>query len=175
MKTNHKYHYGKRVFNWRTIVLSATILWIGVTSHYANLDNTYQAEPVLTLPNPREVGVIPSVEDKIREYFPRNWKTMIAVAHAESNMDMNAVNYNCYYFHGKATTTPIKGGSKACKKEDRHLAWSKDCGILQLNTRSKECPDETIDEHLKRAADLSKSQGLEAWVTYNTKKYLTVK
>lgn len=118
-----------------------------------------------------------SIETKIRQHFPRSHKTMIAIAHAESNMNPNATGYNCYYYKGKATTTKIVGGSKACKVEDRHMAWSLDCGLLQLHNGkgNKQCPKETVDQHLKRAAELSRVQGLEAWVTYwngSHKKYL---
>lgn len=164
---SHKYKQGRRILGWRVLVIVLTIISILVLSNYGNMDNTYTREvsedelfmrPVVVVPEP-------TVEDKIKEYFPRNWKTMIAIAHAESHMSMDAVGYNCMY----------NGVSKACKKEDRHKAWSIDCGLLQINTKSKTCPKETIDQHLQRAAALSRVQGLKAWVTYNTgahEKYL---
>lgn len=159
--------------NWRVGVLSLGILWCAVVGSYADRDEVYvrESQPVAVymtatvVDHPQDE----SIETKIRKYFPRHGTTMIAIAHAESGMNMNAVGYNCYYSGGKATTTPIKGGSKACKVEDRHLAWSRDCGILQMNTTAKSCPKETVDEHLKRAADLSRKQGLQAWVAYNLK------
>lgn len=109
--------------------------------------------PVVVIPEP-------TVEDKIKEYFPRNWKTMIAIAHAESGMNMEAIGYNCYY----------NGVSKACKKEDRSKAWSVDCFVLQKNYPGrKTCPEGvTLDMHLRESAELSRVQGLGAWVTYNT-------
>lgn len=163
---SHKYKPGRRILGWRVWVIIGTILAIWVLSHYGNMDNTYVAEPNVFM-NPVVVDhpEDESVETKIRKYFPRSHKTMIAVAYAESGMNMNAVGYNCYY----------NGASKACKPEDRHKAWSRDCGILQINTTAKSCPKETVDEHLKRAADLSRVQGLNAWVTYwngDYKKYL---
>lgn len=172
-KSNGRYsHKGIDLLNWRIWVLVATVLFCLMLSHYGNVDNTYTREPdvfmkPVIVENPQDE----SIETKIRKYFPRNWKTMIAVAHAESQMNPNAVGYNCYYYHGKATTTPIKGGSKSCKVEDRHLSWSKDCGLLQLNTRAKVCPKETIDQHLERAATLSRTQGLEAWQAHNNGTY----
>lgn len=113
-----------------------------------------------------------SIETKIRKDFPRHGSTMIAIAHAESGMSMKAVGYNCFYSGGKATTTPIKGGSKACKVEDRGMAWSVDCFALQKNYIGKECPKGvTADEHLKEVADLSRVQGLNAWTVYRTGAY----
>jgi len=162
---SHKYIYGGRVMNWRTLVLSVGILWCAVVGSHADRDDTYVREPQAFM-IPVVVTPEPTIEDKIRHYFPKNGTTMIAIAKAESSMNHEAIGYNCYYYKGKATTTPIKGGSKACKVEDRKLAWSRDCGILQINTTAKSCPDETIDEHLKRAADLSRVQGLSAWVTH---------
>lgn len=160
---SHKYKHGGRVLGWRVWVIIFTIFAIWVLSHYGNMDNTYTREvnddqlfmkPVVVEPEP-------TIEDKIREYFPRNWKTMIAIAHAESRMNMNAVGYNCMY----------NGVSKACKKEDRSKAWSVDCFVLQKNYPGrKTCPEGvTLDMHLRESANLSRVQGLQAWVTYNTK------
>lgn len=133
------------------------------------LTSSHSDNSICTTPS-IEIGkkVEPSIEDLIRKYFPRSHKTIVAIAKAESGMTMDAVGYNCYYYRGVATTTKIVGGSRACDVPDRHLAWSRDCGILQINTTAKVCPKETVDEHLKRAADLSRVQGLGAWVTYNT-------
>lgn len=117
----------------------------------------------------------PTVEDKILQYFPRNGKTMIAISKAETNgtMSMDSKGWNCYYYHGAATTTPIKGGSMACKVKDRHLAWSVDCFVLQKNYIGQQCPKGmTLDKHLQEVADLSRVQGLEAWTTYNNGKHL---
>lgn len=179
-KYQHSRSYGSRVFNWRTLVVSLTVIYCLVASNYSNRDLSYVAEqneteaflvPVIVKPEP-------TVEDKIRHYFPRNWKTMIAIAHAESNMNHEAVGYNCYYNKTKTIvySERVKGAhSAACKKEHRIYAWSVDCGVLQRNYKGKECPDVSVDEHLEDVANLSRKQGLQAWVTYNTgayKKYL---
>lgn len=179
-KYSHSRSYGSRVFNWRTLIVSVTVVSCLVVSNYSNRDLSYVAEssePIAFLV-PMIVEPEPTVEDKIKEYFPRNWKTMIAIAHAESNMNHDAVGYNCYY-NKKETVVyleRIKGShSTACKKEHRKYAWSVDCGILQRNHKGRECPDVSVDEHLEDVANLSKKQGLQAWVTYNTgayKKYL---
>ena len=153
--------------NWRVAVISATILWCAIAGSHADRDEVYVREPeVFMVPVVVEHPEDESIETKIRKHFPRSHKTMIAIAKAESGMNPKAVGYNCYYSNGVATTTPIKGGSMACKVADRHLAWSRDCGILQMNTTAKSCPKETIDEHLTRAAELSRKQDLTAWVAY---------
>lgn len=172
MTPSHKYKTGRRVINWRTLVISTTLLWCAVAGSYADRDELYVKEqdvfmkPVVVVPEP-------TIEDKIRFYFPRNGNTMIAIAHAESGMKMESKGYNCYYSNGVATTTKIKGGSKACKVADRHLAHSVDCYILQDNQNSTTClENKNIDEHLKEMAELSKVCGLDCWWAYKNKTYL---
>lgn len=160
-----------------------TIIFVGFL-YYCNLqweldDLAYVREPDVFM---KPIVVVPeqTIEDKIREYFPRSWKTMIAVAHAESRMNNDAIGYNCFYYQGKATTTPIKNGSKACDVKDRSLAWSVDCFLLQKNyVGRKTCPEGvSLDQHLKEVSDLSKQQGLTAWSAYNNgsyKRHLSVK
>ena len=166
MKRSHKYKHGKRL-NMYTLIFSTAIFCIWLMSENNHYDNTYVREPdVYMKPVVVENIEDESVETKIRRYFPKSHKTIIAIAKAESHMNPNAVGFNCFYYQGKATTTKIIGGSKACNVEDRHLAWSRDCGILQINTTAKMCPKETIDQHLQRGAQLSREQGLNAWVTH---------
>lgn len=181
MKTSnarsHKYKHGGRVFNPYTFVFSTLVLVIWMISEVNHYDDTYMRDP-----NTRSVFLAPvivdhpedeSIETKIRKYFPRSHVTMIAIAHAESGMNHNATGYNCYYKDGVATTTKIIGGSRACKVEDRHLAWSVDCGVLQKNyVGRKTCPKIPLDQHLKEVAELSKVQGLQAWTSFNDNKHL---
>lgn len=169
---SHKYRFGKRV-NPLSISIALLIALIWCTSGN-NYDDTYVREPVAVymtatvVEHPQDE----SIETKIRKHFPRHGTTMIAIAHAESGMSMSAKGWNCFYSNGKATTTPIKGGSNACKVEDRHLAWSVDCFALQRNYKGKDCPKGvTVDEHLKEVADLSRVQGLDAWTVYRTGAY----
>lgn len=195
---SHNYKFGRRI-NWRSILLAMVFPICFTVSHYANLDNTYVREPDVFM-KPVVVVPEPTLEDKIREYFPRSWKTMIPIAYAESGMRMNAVGYNCYYSRtvyynedvknvlgqvvhkkgevkipSKVHEIKVKGDeSKACKKEHRKLAWSVDCFALQKNYPGrKTCPEGvTVDMHLKEVAELSKIQGLKAWSSYNQGKHL---
>ena len=173
---NHKYKFGRRI-NWRSILLATVFPICFTVSHYANLDNTYVAEPEVFM-KPVVVVPEPTLEDKIREYFPRSWETMIPIAHAESGMTMNATGYNCFYNKDETVVYEhrVKGAhSTACKKEHRKFAWSVDCFALQKNYPGrKTCPEGvTIDMHLKEVAELSKVQGLKAWSSFNQGKHLT--
>lgn len=120
----------------------------------------------------------PTVEDKIRQYFPRSWKTMIAVAKAETGgtMSMDSKGWNCFYNEDETIvyTTRVKGShSRACKEGHRKYAWSVDCFLLQKNYKGQQCPKGmTLDKHLQEVADLSRVQGLSAWTSYNDGKHL---
>lgn len=170
--------------NWRIWVLSFTVLACLTASHYSNIDDTYVAEvsseeafmiPVVVTPPP-------TIEDKIKQHFPRSWPNFIQIAHAESKMNPNAIGYNCWYNsksiynqEGKlehATGTVVYASkvedsfSTSCKPPHRKYAWSLDCGLMQLNTKAKQCPKEDLDTHLARAAELSKKQGECGWFGY---------
>ncbi len=171
--SSHTYKHGGRVLGWRVWVIVGTIFAIWVLSHYGNMDNTYTREHPVTV-TVTVTKVVPSqpetVEDKIMHYFPRNGKTMIAVAKAESQLKMSAVNYNCWYdSNGKISTYYIKNGGRSCKKEDRKYSFGVDCFVLQAHYPGrKTCPtDVTIDEHLQEMAELSKARGFQPWVSYN--------
>ena len=174
-KISHKYNYGGRVLGWRVWVIVGTIFAIWVLSHYGNLDNTYVAEiatstPMITkvAPSKPACPINGNIEETIAKHFPKNKCKMIAIAKAESRLKMEAKGYNCYYSKGVATTTYIKYGSKACLPEDRHLAHSVDCFVLQDNQPgSKECPKGvTLDQHVKEMASLSRVCGLNCWSAY---------
>lgn len=196
MNQNHKYKTGRRVMNWRVAVLLVGILWCAVVGSHSNDDNVYVREQDVFM---KPVVVVPehTIEDKIKEYFPRNWKTMIAIAHAESGVSMDAIGYNCYYTRTVYYDEDVKNAlgqvihkkgevkipshvldkkapgseSKSCNKVDRSKAWSVDCFVLQKNYPGrKSCPEGvTIDMHLREMAELSKSRGFQPWVTYNLK------
>jgi len=177
-KYNHSRHYGNRL-NWRALVISGTLLACLVTSNYSNQEVVYTAEVPQPFMEPVIVEVAEpvkeeTIEEKFQRYFPRSHKTMLAIAKAESGMKMESKGYNCYYYQGMATTTPIKNGSKACKVQDRPLAHSVDCFILQDNQpKSTVCPEGvSVDQHLEEMAELSKICGLECWWAYKNKSYL---
>lgn len=175
-KISHKYKYGGRLLGWRVWVIILTIISILVLSHYGNKDNIYVREPdVFMKPVVVDHPEDESIETKIRKYFPRSHVTMIAIAKAESGLNNNAKNYNCWYTaDGKISTTYVKNGGRACKAEDRKYAFGVDCFVLQAHYMGrKDCPKNvSLDQHLKEMAELSKARSFQPWVVYNTGAYL---
>jgi hypothetical protein len=141
---------------------------------------TYTAEPQVIATTTPVVKKQLTIEDKIRSHFPKSHKTIIAIAHAESGMNNNAIGYNCYYNSDETIVyeTKVKGShSRACQPNHRKYSWSVDCFLLQKNYPGrKTCPkDVTLDQHLKEVAELSRVQGLSAWTSYTNGSYLTYK
>lgn len=174
-KYSHSYNYGSRI-NWRSLTIAFTLAFCFFIGSHADRDDTYVREPDVFM-KPVVVAPEPTLEDKVKEYFPRSWKTMIAVAHAESGMSMEAIGYNCYYNNNETVVYEkrVKGShSTACKKEHRKYSHSVDCFLLQKNYPGhKTCPEGvTVDMHLKEVAELSKVQGLQAWSSFNQNKHL---
>ena len=100
---------------------------------------------------------------KIREAFPEEPEIMIAIAKAESGLNNNAIGHNCHY----------DGVSTACKKEDRHKAWSRDYGLFQIHEATES--QRTLDGNIKEARKLYDKRGKSPWSVFNSgayKKYL---
>jgi hypothetical protein len=116
-----------------------------------------------------------SVESCIKDVFKGNFKVAVAVAKAETggSLPVHEIGYNCYYYQGIATTTPIKGGSQSCKVADRHLSWSRDCGIFQVNDYyHKGACEMTVEENVKYAYSMYQKGGWTQWAAYNNGSYL---
>jgi len=157
--------------------MSLSILGCLVLANYGSQDKVYVAEkpqqeafmvPVVVEPKP-------TIEDKVRAYFPRNWKTMIAIAHAESGLDHSQQNWNCWYNADKSIVydKKVKGShSASCKKEHRKYSWSVDCGLLMKNyVGVKKCPTVDLDSHLEEMSELSKKRGFQPWSAYSNGSY----
>lgn len=97
------------------------------------------------------------IEAKILEAFDGD-KVAVAVAKSESGLDPNAKGYNCRY--GNRSTS--------CKPEDRHRAWSVDCGVFQINTLTKDCPEHLMDveTNIRIAKEMQSKRGWQPWVGY---------
>lgn len=113
----------------------------------------------------------------IEKYFPEEPEIMLAISKAESSLNQNAINYNCYYdAKGLVHSTRPKGGvSKSCKAGHEKYSWSKDGCLMQVNSTHKE-DISNIDTCMKMARKIYDTQGKKAWVAYNSgsyKKYLT--
>lgn len=108
----------------------------------------YAVAPVVEYKNPCDV----SVERCIAKYFPEQPELTIAIAKAESGLNINAVGIN---------------------------SDSVDCGLMQINVKGNICPKELfqIDFNLKQARLLYEKRGYHPWVVFNTgayKKYLAI-
>lgn len=116
-----------------------------------------------------EVEVPLTFEQHIERIFGENAVVASAVLTHESSLNLEAKNWNCFY------TNPETGKrySKSCKKEDRHLAWSVDCGIAQINVRGQVCPSKllTLEGNMEAVERIYKTQGLRAWVSYTSGAY----
>lgn len=108
------------------------------------------------------------VEAVIADTFPEEPDTMIAIAKAESGLNVKAMGWNCRYTRKDGTMY-----STACVPGDRGKAWSVDCGLMQINTPGKVCPSELFDvEHnLSIARKKYERQGKDAWVAHWTNSY----
>ena len=106
----------------------------------------------------------PTLDDRLVQIFGDKAEIAKAVfMHESGGMKLDAVNYNCIY-NGKSTF---------CKKGDRAKAWSVDCGAFQLNVRGQICPKEylTIEGSIPKVAEIYRTQGLRAWVSYKSGAY----
>lgn len=184
---SHSYHYGKRI-SWRAIVISLTITGCAYASHLGQQHQLALAQDEKVVEFPKaEVQVVTAKEPKphnpskeevvqlIKQYFPKNSKTMIAVAMAESHLDHNAQNWNCWYNKNETMVykDKVKGShSTSCHKEDRVYSWSVDCGVLMKNYIAQECPQVPVEEHIKEMAELSKKRGFTPWMAFVNKSYL---
>lgn len=169
----------KRVYYKEISALMAIAFVLFMVSVQDN-STTYVREEVPVVKS--TVTTKEEIEDKIRTYFPRSHKTMVAIAKAESGLSMDAQGFNCYYNKDKTIVyeTRVKGShSTACKPSHRKYAWSTDCFVLQKNYKGQKCPKGvTLDEHLEEVAELSKRQHFNGWSAYNNgsyKKYLASK
>lgn len=73
----------------------------------------------------------------IRRVFFEEPEKAVAVFRAESGLRADAQGWNCTYYRGDGTSY-----STACEPGDRHMAWSVDCGVTQLNVQGQICPPE---------------------------------
>lgn len=122
-----------------------------------------QAPRMLTMGEICPQGSPTEITCKIRQAFPEEPEIMIAIAMAESNLNNNAINWNCHY----------EGKSRSCAKGDRGRAWSTDGGLFQIHKATKE--QMTLDGNIKEARKKYDTQGKKAWTVWNTgayKKYL---
>ena len=103
-----------------------------------------------------------TIEEKIAKYFPEEPEIMTAIFKAESGLNPESQGWNCYYIENGERI------SRACEYEDRHKAWSVDCGIAQINHIGKTCPENLFDpeENLFEARKKYEKRGKQPWVAW---------
>ena len=165
--------------NWRIWAISSTLLFCLTAANYGNQDRVYVAEQpkveaflVPVIVEPEE-----TIEEKFKRYFPKSYKTMLAIAKAESGLQEDAINYNCWYNKDKSIVyeTKVRGShGAACKKEHRKYSFGVDCFILQAHYPGRRtCPtDVTLDEHLREMAELSKKRSFQPWISWQNNLHL---
>lgn len=110
-----------------------------------------------------KISLTEEQQKEVDRIFGDKAQIATAVFRHESGLILNAVNHNCKY-NGKSTF---------CKKGDTNIT-SSDCGFAQINVKGKTCPAEllTFEGNLKAAEKIYKSQGLNAWASFNNESYL---
>lgn len=169
--------------------ITKIIIGLSVVAIYASLESLADMNQVLYEAPKQEPIVVRKTQqqiiaNKIKEVFPENPKVMVAIAIEESRLNPKAKGYNCYYkldesgvydplLHRKINITFVykqreKGVvSTFCRKGHEAQAWSSDGGIFQIN--GKHVTD--VDHNLELARHKYDTQGLDAWVSYNTGRY----
>lgn len=116
--------------------------------------------------------VTPEVKVHIEEVFGKDSKVATATLMHESGLVLNKKGYNCHYYKTNKKGVLIRY-SRACDTADRHLAWSVDCGIAQINVKGQVCPPKllTLEGNMEAAKKIYETQGLNAWYSYKSGAY----
>lgn len=134
--------------------------------------------------NNKDIGKVEIVK-KIANTFPENKEVMVAIAIEESNLNPNAIGYNCFYkLGGETYDTLIKRKidlnsvsktrltnyvSTFCRKGHEKYSWSQDGGIMGIN--GAKAHEMNVDQNLLKAKKIYSSQGITAWTSYKTGRY----
>lgn len=141
------------------VLIIVTLLTIGTISNEGEIyERARSADPKVIEELPCNPSENKELNNLLIKYFKdcKDVKVMWSIAQAESSGKVTAVN-----------------------KSNRNGSW--DCGYLQANTihRNKgETKDafcnrmHSLEENIKQAKKIKDTQGLSAWVTYNTGAYM---
>lgn len=93
----------------------------------------------------------------------------VDVAKNESGWNRKAQNWNCWYSQDgtvKSQKTEPTDKSTSCSEQDKPMAWSVDCGLLQINVSGKSCPSELFDpkKNIAKAVEMYKRRSWQPWV-----------
>jgi len=148
------------------------ILVILLVSVFIIIPKTTDSKEEIILAETEQIDEIKvlTFEEYMKDIFGEKAVIATAVLTHESSLNLSAKHYNCRYINPNTGKTY----STSCKKEDKSLAWSVDCGIAQVNVKGTVCPSElmTLEGNMLAVEKIYKNQGLEAWVSYTTGAYV---
>lgn len=122
----------------------------------------------VSIPRTEEEFIERHVKERI-SVFGIDHEIFAKIIEFESGFNPRAMNWNCWYDkEGNLKEKRIFPTDKSvsCKtKEDRHKAWSVDCGLLQINFKGKVCPEYlfNIDVNLSQAINKYLNGGFNHW------------
>lgn len=135
-------------------------------------DPVYAAETATT-PTPKPVPGWVTGAQTVTEGFSQFGVKVTAqaldVAQNESGWKSDAQNWNCWYSADgtvKSQKTESTDVSTSCREQDKPMAWSVDCGLLQINVSGKTCPADLFDpkKNVAKAVEMYKRRGWTPWV-----------
>ena len=135
----------------KSLAFASIIVCIGII---AIITNCILQRDKMTVIEKAILSETPTDKDmEYKKYFGEHWKIAKEIVLKESGENDNAIGYNCRYNKKgevynyadmpameRFKTKPKGFYSKACRKEDRSQAWSKDITKYQINVQ--------IDENL---------------------------
>ena len=129
-------------------------------------------------PTPTKIIPANDVEKMICELWGDKCDEAIAVFKAESGLRADAQGYNCWFEDGQVVSNGAWAThrSGACPIDQRHMAWSVDCGVAQMNVNGQVCPQEYLDPqwNIQKAYEwkyLTRNETFTAWVAYTSGSY----
>ena len=123
---------------------------------------TKASTPIPTAtPTPSKAEIVYEIAKAFEPEGANVIQQALNVAKNESGWRHDAQGWNCHYYDENG-----KRYSAACKEEDRPLAWSVDCGTLQINVKGTVCPVELFDVkiNVSKALSMYKRRAWQPWV-----------
>ncbi len=155
----------------RNFILSMIIIFILATAYFF-VSFKIEVKPIKNDPVQIQVERQKTTIEMFKDTFGNDEK-MLAIALAESGLDIKSINYNCYYKGDIVYTYKAKGSkSLQCKKGHEKYAWSRDISIFQINDKLHNVSlNDTVEKHFEVASEIKKSSGYEAWRAYTNGSY----
>lgn len=151
-----------------TLLLLAILIGsrLSGTMPHLFVQKTVQGSTVALVPTPTpsQPEMIFELAKGFEQYGADVMNESFDVAKNESGWRHDAQGWNCIY----------DGKSQACKAQDRHLAWSVDCGLMQISVKGTVCPKELFDikVNVSKAVAMYERRGWSPWVAARSLGYV---